>query len=127
MENVWKWLNGNGGKWCNCESVCMSCGRLVAVTPLRMSWPTPRTGHHQIPATHKIQELEKILFQSLEKEEKIDANGHSILNTIKYLLHTKYKSSRKDIFKIWKKGGKRIQLVSIRHHQIPDTHKIQEP
>ena len=64
-------------------------------------WTPPNTCHTQNTRTQ-----ENTFSKFEKKEEKIDANGHSILDTIEYLLHTKYESSRKDIFKIWKKRKK---------------------
>ena len=55
----------------------MSCGA-VALT-VRMSWPTPRTGHHQIPATQN-KEFDKYKFQH-EKHKEIDINLFSQFST----------------------------------------------
>ena len=54
MESVWE--------WCNSKWLCMSCESAGVPLTVRMSWPPPRTGHHQIPATQN-KEFDKYNFQ----------------------------------------------------------------
>ena len=67
MESVWE--------WCNSKWLCMSCESAGVPLTVRMSWPPPRTGHHQIPATQN-KEFDKYKFQH-EKHKEIDPIGRS--------------------------------------------------